>query len=187
MSAHGVGFTLWLTGLPGAGKTTISLSVRDALLDRGHRVEVLDGDEIRHAFSPDLGFSKTDRDAHVLRMGYLARLLSRNDVVAIVAAVSPYRRTRQAVRTGHDAPFIEVFVDCPLDEVIRRDPKGLYARARTGSLSNLTGVSDPYEAPEAPEIVIETALTSVDDCRNQIVGYLEERRLLGSDRGTVAR
>jgi adenylyl-sulfate kinase len=182
MGAGGTGFTIWLTGVPGAGKTTISLSLRDVLRDRGHRVEVLDGDEIRRTFSPDLGFSKADRDAHILRIGFLARVLSRNDVVAVVAAVSPYRQTREAVRAAHDAPFIEVFVDCPSDEVVRRDPKGLYARARAGSLSNLTGVSDPYEPPEAPELVVETALASVEACRTQILDYLEGRRLLRSDR-----
>jgi adenylylsulfate kinase len=180
MSAGGTGFTLWLTGVPGAGKTTLSLAIREVLHHRGHRVEVLDGDEIRRTLSPELGFSKAERDAHVLRLGYVARLLSRNDVVAVVAAVSPYRQTRQAVRAAHHAPFIEVFVDCPLDEVSRRDPKGLYASARRGSLPNLTGVSDPYEPPETPEVVVETALVSVDACRNRILDYLARRGLLRS-------
>lgn len=175
----GTGLTLWLTGVPGAGKTTLARAVRDALHDRGHRVEILDGDEIRQMLSPNLGYSREDRDAHIRRVGYIARLLSRNDLVVIVAAVSPYRSTRQAVRMEHERPFVEVFVSCPLDEVMRRDPKGLYARARSGSLSNLTGVGDPYEAPEAAEIVVETARATIEECRSQIIDYLAKRGLVG--------
>jgi adenylyl-sulfate kinase len=173
VTATRTGLTLWLTGLPGAGKTTLSRAVRDALQDRGHRVEILDGDEIRQRLSPNLGYSRDDRDAHVRRVGYIARLLSRNGVIVIVAAVSPYRSTRQAVRMEHERPFVEVFVDCPLEEVVRRDPKGLYARARSGSLSNLTGIGDPYEAPEAAEVVVETARATVEECRARIVDYLD--------------
>lgn len=173
----GTGLTLWLTGVPGAGKTTLARAVRDALHEQGHRVEILDGDEVRQVLSPNLGYSREDRDANIRRVGYVARLLSRNDVVVIVAAVSPYRSTREAVRMEHEAPFVEVFVNCPLDEVVRRDPKGLYAKAKSGTLSNLTGVSDPYEPPESAEVVVETAGSSIDECRNRILDYLDQRGL----------
>ena len=179
MTTSGTGLTLWLTGVPGAGKTTLAHAVRDVLRGRGHRVEILDGDEVRQILSPNLGYSREDRDAHIRRVGYLARLLSRNNVVVIVAAVSPYRSTRQAVRMEHDGPFVEVFVSCPFDEVVRRDPKGLYAKARSGSLSNLTGVGDPYEAPEAAEIVVETARWSIEECQAQILDYLDRQGLPG--------
>jgi adenylyl-sulfate kinase len=178
MSATGKGFTLWLTGVPAAGKTTLSLAIRDALRGRGHRVEVLDGDEIRQALSPNLGFSREDRDAHIRRIAFVARMLSRNDVIVVVAAVSPYRNTRDEARTGHEAPFVEVFVDCPMDELVRRDPKGLYAKAESGELRNLTGVSDPYEPPVAPEIAVQTERSSVAECRDAIVTYLEARGLV---------
>src|ERR1700681_4722083 len=123
------GFTLWLTGLPAAGKTTSAAQVRDELVARGLRVEILDGDGVRAGLSRDLGFSKRDRDENVRRIGSVAQLLSRNGTIVIVAAVSPYHRVRDDVRQAHHAPFVEVFVDCPLEELIRRDPKGLYAKA----------------------------------------------------------
>jgi adenylylsulfate kinase len=177
MTNTGTGMTLWLTGVPGAGKTTLARAVSDTLHQRGHRVEILDGDEVRQMLSPNLGYSREDRDANIRRVGYVARLLSRNDVVVVVAAVSPYRSTREAVRTEHEAPFVEVFVNCPLDEVVRRDPKGLYAKAKSGRLANLTGVSDPYEPPEAPEVMVETAASSIEECRAQILAYLDRRGL----------
>src|SRR5712691_4646971 len=150
------GFTLWLTGLPGAGKTTLATGVREELVRRALRVEVLDGDEVRMHLSRDLGFSKRDRDENVRRLGFVARLLSSNGIIAIVAAVSPYREARECVRRSHDAAFVEVFVDCGLEELIRRDPKGLYARAIRGEIQDFTGVSAPYEAPLDPEIHLRT-------------------------------
>src|SRR5262249_57306869 len=115
--------------------------------ETGRRVEILDGDEVRQNLSAGLGFSKADRDANIRRIGYVARLLSRNGVVAIAAAISPYREIRNEVRRAHEAPFIEVFVDCSLDELVRRDRKGLYSKALRGEIQNFTGVSDPYEPP----------------------------------------
>ncbi len=130
------GLTLWFTGLPGAGKSTLARRVAETLVGRGLRVELLDGDEFRASLSSDLGFSKEDRDINVRRIGFVARLLSRNGIVAIVAAISPYRAIRDEVRRQHEAPFVEIFVDCSLDELIRRDTKGLYARALRGEIDH---------------------------------------------------
>jgi len=172
------GFTLWLTGLSGAGKTTLAAGLRDALIARGHRVEVLDGDEVRRILSAGLGFSKDDRDTNVRRIGYVARLLSRNGVVAIAAAISPYRDTRDEVRRVHEAPFVEVFVDCSLDALVRRDRKGLYAKALRGELQNLTGVSDPYEPPSGADVTVHTDREQVHESLAQILSCLEQRSLI---------
>src|SRR5512147_2229753 len=134
------GFTLWFTGLPSSGKSTLARRVEDVLLERGMRVEVLDGDEVRENLSKGLGFSKEDRDTNIRRIGYVARLLSRNGVIAITAAISPYRDVRDEVRRAHESRFIEVFVDCSLDELVKRDRKGLYAKALRGEIQHFTGV-----------------------------------------------
>jgi adenylylsulfate kinase len=172
------GFTLWLTGLSGAGKSTLALAVRDALVSRGRRVEILDGDEIRENLSKGLGFSKEDRDTNIRRIGYVARLLSRNGIVAIAAAISPYREIRDEVRRAHQAPFVEVFVDCPLDELIRRDKKGLYARALRGEIGNFTGISDPYEPPLAAEVAVHTDREREHESVAAILACLEQRALI---------
>jgi adenylyl-sulfate kinase len=172
------GFTLWLTGLSGAGKSTLARSLEPALARYGRRVEVLDGDECRRHLSPELGYTKTDRDTNIKRIGFIAHLLSRNGIVAIVAAISPYREARDWVRSLHKVPFIEVFVECPMEVLIERDPKSLYARARRGLVANLTGVSDPYEPPEKPEITLHTALEPVGESCARIVRELERRRLI---------
>lgn len=172
------GFTLWFTGLSGAGKSTLSLAVGDALRARGRLVEALDGDEIRQRLSRGLGFSKEDRDENIRRIGFVARLLSRSGAVAIAAAISPYREVRDEVRREHEAPFIEVFVDCPLDVLIKRDPKGLYAKALRGQIQNFSGISDPYESPLAPDITVHTDSESVDASRDAILRWLEGRRLI---------
>jgi adenylylsulfate kinase len=149
------GFTLWFTGLSGAGKSTLATMVEERLLEAGRRVELLDGDEVRKNLSHGLGFSKADRDANILRIAYVARLLSRNGVVAITAAISPYREIRDQARA--EIPrFVEVFVDCPLEVCEQRDVKGLYKKARSGEITQFTGISDPYEAPENPEIHLHT-------------------------------
>lgn len=176
MAAHG--FTLWFTGLSGAGKSTLSQAVADELKRRGRSVERLDGDEVRRELSRGLGFSKQDRDENIRRIGFVARLLSRNGAVAIAAAISPYRDVRDEIRRGHEAPFVEVYVECPLDTLIKRDPKGLYARALRGELSNFSGVSDPYEPPVAPEITVHTGDDTVEACRDAILRWLEARRLI---------
>jgi adenylylsulfate kinase len=172
------GFTLWLTGLSGAGKTTLALGMRDALVARGCLVEVLDGDEVRKNLSLGLGFSRQDRDANVRRIGYVARLLSRHGVVAIAAAISPYRDTRDEVRREHEGAFVEVFVDCSLDLLVQRDRKGLYARALRGELQNMTGVSDPYEPPLAAEVTVHTDHEQVDESLAKILAFLEQRSLI---------
>ncbi len=152
------GITFWFTGLPGAGKSTLAGLVGRKLSDAGVRVEVLDGDLVRAILSPELGYSKHDRDLNIRRIGFVSQLLSRNGVVVLVAAISPYRQLREEIRKNHrGTPFIEIFVDCPLEVLIKRDVKGLYKRALGGDIQNFTGISDPYEAPENPEIVVHTA------------------------------
>jgi adenylyl-sulfate kinase len=145
------GFTLWFTGLSGAGKSTISQIVADELRRRGVRVEVLDGDVVRTHLSKGLGFSKEDRDTNIRRIGWVCEVLSRNGVVAIGAAISPYREIRDEIR-GKVERFVEVYVDCPVPVLADRDIKGLYKKALAGELPNFTGVSDPYEPPLDPEV-----------------------------------
>jgi adenylylsulfate kinase len=173
------GFTLWFTGLSGAGKSTLAKAIRDDLVARGRRVEVLDGDEVRTTLSKGLGFSKEDRDTNIRRIGYVARLLSRNGVVAIAAAISPYRDVRDEVRRSHEAPFVETFLECSLDELVRRDSKGLYTKALRGEIEHFTGVSDPYEPPNAPEIRLRTDREPIEVSRASILIWLEQRGLLG--------
>ncbi len=167
------GFTLWFTGLSGAGKSTLAEAVRDALVTRGHRVEILDGDEVRLNLSKGLGFSKEDRDTNVRRIGFVARLLSRNGIVAITAAISPYREVREDVRRQHQAPFVEVFVDCSLEALVHRDVKGLYAKALKGEIPHFTGVSDPYEPPIAAEVTVHSDRESIAESIQSIMASLE--------------
>src|SRR5438445_11867648 len=162
------GFTLWLTGLSGAGKSTLATAVGHELRRRGVRVEVLDGDEVRQNLSKGLGFSREDRDTNIRRIGYVAKLLTRNGVAVITAAISPYRAIRDEVRREIGA-FIEVYVKASLDECIRRDTKGLYARALVGEIPQFTGVSDPYEEPLAAELVIDTEREEVADSASRVV------------------
>src|SRR4030081_122939 len=175
------GFTLWLTGLSGAGKTTLAGLLDREMCARGLAVEVLDGDEIRTNLSKGLGFSKEDRDTNIRRIGYVCRLLSRNGGVTVSAAISPYRETRDAVRRPLEqdgARFIEVFVKCPIAVLAERDVKGLYKRALAGELKGFTGVSDPYEEPLAPEVVIESNRETVEFSVTKILRELERRQLL---------
>ena len=174
----GRGFTLWFTGLSGAGKSTLSHEIATALQSRGRHVERLDGDEVRTRLSRGLGFSKDDRDENIRRIGFVARLLSRSGAVAIAAAISPYRELRDEVRRDHEAPFVEVFVECPLDVLVKRDPKGLYAKALQGQIPNFSGVSDPYEPPLTPEITVHTDRETVDASRDAILQWLEGRGLI---------
>ena len=159
------GATLWFTGLPSAGKSTIANALADRLSAAGHRVQVLDGDEVRSHLSADLGYSRADRDMNVQRIGWVARLLARHGVVVLVPVIAPYADARKAVRDDHAAagiPFAEIFVSTSLEVAEARDVKGLYARARRGELSSLTGVDDPYERPLAPELAIDTARVDVE-------------------------
>jgi adenylyl-sulfate kinase len=174
-------FTLWFTGLSGAGKTTLAGVLDQEMRARGLAVEVLDGDEIRTNLSKGLGFTKEDRDTNIRRIGYVCRLLSRNGVAAISAAISPYREVRDEVRRlieADGAEFIEVFVKCPIEVLAERDVKGLYKKALAGELKGFTGVSDPYEDPLAPEVVIESNRETVEFSVSKILRELEQRKLL---------
>jgi adenylylsulfate kinase len=171
------GFTIWLTGLPCSGKSTIARGLARRLLRRGRRVEVLDGDLIRQSLSYGLGFNREDRDRNVLRVAFVANLLARNDVVVIVAVVSPYREARAEARQLLQR-FFEVHVDCPVQECERRDVKGMYKRARAGEVRGFTGVDDPYEAPLEPELVVSTNSQSSDESAARVEAKLLESRLL---------
>ena len=175
------GFTLWLTGLSGAGKSTLATAVGHELRRRGVRVEVLDGDEVRQNLSKGLGFTREDRDTNIRRIGYVAKLLTRNGVVVITAAISPYRAVRDEVRREIGA-FVEVYVKASLDECVRRDTKGLYRRALAGEIPQFTGVSDPYEEPLRPELVIDTEREVVGESAARVVDRLVE---LGYLRGAA--
>lgn len=167
------GFTLWFTGLPGSGKTTLAHSVAEALRKRGvAKLEILDGDVIRTHLSKGLGFSREDRDTNIRRIAYVCDLLTRNEVVAIAAAISPYRASREHARKNI-SQFIEVFVKCPLDVLVERDPKGLYRKALAGEIQHFTGVSDPYEEPLNPEITVETDKENVGESVRRIISNLE--------------
>lgn len=168
------GFTLWFTGLSGAGKTTLARLVEAELKSRGLRVEVLDGDIIRTNLSKGLGFSKEDRDTNIRRIGFVCNLLTRNDVIAIAAAISPYRDVRQEVRESI-GNFVEVYVKCPLDVLIDRDVKGLYKKALSGEVKHLTGVDDPYEEPVSPDVVVHTDGESPEQSAAGIISVLEGR------------
>jgi len=157
------GMTVWLTGLPSAGKSTLAHELEKRLITAGHRVEVLDGDVMRTRLTKGLGYSKSDRDENVRRIGFVAHLLSRNGVVVIVPVVSPYRSVRDEIRELHTGRFFEVHVATPVEVCSERDVKGLYARQRDGELSGLTGVDDPYEAPLSPELVIHTEAATLDE------------------------
>ncbi len=181
------GFTLWFTGLSGSGKSTLSQALEPVLLERGVKIEILDGDEVRTNLSKGLGFSKEDRDTNVRRIGFVANLLSRNNVVAITAAISPYAEIRDEIR-ARTANFVEVYTECSIDELTRRDPKGLYKKALAGEILNFTGVSDPYEAPENPEIVVNTETETLEESLDKIIRSLELMGLIpaGEDNHTSA-
>lgn len=163
------GVVLWLTGLSGAGKTTLATGVAAALERRGQRVEVLDGDVVRTHLSRGLGFSREDRETHGLRLAFVAQLLSRHGVAVVVAAISPYRQTRARAREMIGATFFEVHVSTPLAVCMKRDSKGLYKRAIAGEIPAFTGVSDPYEAPEAPELTIDTSGLNIEESVERVL------------------
>jgi adenylyl-sulfate kinase len=171
------GFTLWFTGLSGAGKSTISGIIEKRLREAGARIEVLDGDVVRENLSKGLGFSKEDRDINIRRIGFVCELLSRNGVIAMVAAISPYRAVREEIRS-RIANFVEVYVECPLDVVAGRDVKGLYKKAIAGEIPQFTGVSDPYEPPLHPEVVVHSDRQSPEESANRVWAKLEELGLI---------
>jgi len=174
------GFCLWFTGLSGSGKTTITTHLVKELRRRGSKLEVLDGDIVRENLSKGLGFSKEDRDTNIRRIAFVADLLSRNDVPVITAAISPYREIRDEARKKMGDRFIEIYTEAPLEVCEERDVKGLYAKARSGEIKEFTGISDPYEPPENPEILIETDKQSPEESAQQILDYLEGRDLIPS-------
>jgi|SRR5579875_1441151 len=167
----GHGATVWLTGLPSAGKSTIARILEEKIQEAGLNVEVLDGDIVRTNLSKELGFSREDRDTNIRRIAFVSKLLSRNGVVVIVAAISPYRETRDDARREIDN-FLEVYVKCPVEVAIERDVKGLYAKALRGEIEHFTGISDPYEQPLEPEVTIETDRSTPEECAGQVLAAL---------------
>ncbi|MFD5844268.1 adenylyl-sulfate kinase [Streptomyces chartreusis] len=175
------GATVWLTGLPSAGKTTIARLLGDRLRTEGHRVEVLDGDEIRRFLSAGLGFSRQDRNTNVQRIGLVSEVLARNGVLSVVPVIAPYADSREAVRTRHEAsgtPYVEVHVATPVEVCSERDVKGLYARQASGRLTGLTGVDDPYEPPSDPALVLPTQVQSPQESADAVYTVLAERGLV---------
>ncbi|UCG53670.1 MAG: adenylyl-sulfate kinase [Candidatus Latescibacterota bacterium] len=166
------GFTLWFTGLPCSGKSTLAKHVEEILLERGVPVEVLDGDEVRENLSKGLGYSKEDRDINIRRIGWVCKLLSRNGVVAIAAAIAPYQEIRDEVRRWHDR-YVEVYLKASIESLKERDVKGMYKQALAGKIKNFTGISDPYEEPENPEVLLETDQETVEESVNKIIRTLE--------------
>ncbi|MBI4310317.1 MAG: adenylyl-sulfate kinase [Chloroflexi bacterium] len=178
------GVTIWFTGLSGAGKSTISEKLEAHLRTAGKKVEVLDGDVVRTNLSKGLGFSKEDRDTNIRRIGFVSKLLTRNGVAVLVAAISPYRDVRDEVRQSI-GDFVEIYVHCPIEELTRRDVKGLYAKALRGELPNFTGVSDPYEEPLHPEVTVHTDSESVDESVAKVIAKLEEMGYLASKKAAA--
>jgi adenylylsulfate kinase len=172
-------FILWFTGLSGAGKSTIAYRVEEELYKRGIRTYVLDGDNIRIGLNKDLGFSKKDREENIRRVGEVAKLFVDAGIVVLTAFISPYKKDRHFVRNlVGEKEFIEVYVKCPIEICEKRDPKGLYKKAKDGIIKQFTGVDDQYEEPENPEIVLETDKMSIDECVKKILDYLDENELL---------
>ncbi len=178
------GVTVWFTGLSASGKTTISQRVAELLRARGYRVETLDGDIVRQNLTKGLGFSKEDRDENIRRIGFVAHLLSRNGVIAIVAAISPYREIRDEVR-ARIGRFVEVFANAPVEVCEQRDPKGLYRKARAGEIKGFTGIDDPYEPPLAPEVECRTDRETIEESVAKVLHALEARGYVREERQTL--
>ena len=168
----GKGVTVWFTGLPCSGKTTVADRVAEILKEQGHRVERLDGDTVRKGLTSDLGFSKEDRNENIKRVTFVAKLLTRNDVIVLATFVSPYIERRQKSRE-EIGNFMEVYVDCPVEECIKRDVKGMYKKALAGEIKNFTGVDDPYEAPPCPELVVETHNETLEESAQKVLDALK--------------
>lgn len=170
---------LWFTGLSGSGKSTIAGAVEQKLFELGHHTYLLDGDNVRHGLNKDLAFSDADRIENIRRIGELSKLMIDAGLLVMTAFISPFKVDRRTVRDlvqGHE--FIEVYMDTPIDECERRDPKGLYKKARKGEIKNFTGVDSAYETPEAPEIQINTAALSIEECADQVINYLKENKII---------
>ncbi len=174
LMGHGAA-TVWFTGLSGSGKSTIAIAVERQLVAQGLHAYVLDGDTIRHGLNSNVGFSPEDRTENIRRIGEVAKLFNHAGVIVMAAFVSPYREDRDRVRaTLPEGMFVEVMVECPLEECERRDVKGLYKKARAGEIKEFTGISAPFEAPEKPEILLATAESTVDECASQVLDYLRD-------------
>jgi adenylylsulfate kinase len=173
------GFVVWLEGLSGSGKTTLSREVGSQLRTAGWKVEVLDGDEMRRMFSPELGFSRKDREFHARRVSYVARMLARAGVAVLVAMITPYETSRQAARSEVSARFAEVWLKCPIEVCRQRDPKGIYKRTQEGGVARMTGVDDPFEEPLNPDLVVDTSTASVSECAQRILSYLRSAGFVG--------
>ncbi|MFP4173896.1 MAG: adenylyl-sulfate kinase [Candidatus Hydrogenedentota bacterium] len=171
--------TLWFTGLSGSGKSTLAHAVENALFERACRTYVLDGDNVRHGLNKDLGFSPADREENIRRIGEVAKLFTQAGVINLTAFISPYRADRDQARTiAEDGTFFEIYVKCALDVCEERDPKGLYKKARAGEIPEFTGISAPYEEPNAPEIVVDTGEQSVEECTAEILNALADRGVI---------
>jgi adenylylsulfate kinase len=172
-------FVIWFTGLSGSGKSTVANAVATRLYENGIRNNVLDGDNIRHGLNKDLGFSEEDRKENIRRIGEVSKLFVDGAQVVLTAFISPFQADRQVVRDLlEDNEFVEVYVKCPIEECEKRDPKGLYVKARQGIIPDFTGITSPYEEPENPELVVETNLYSVDECVDQVIAYLKSRQFI---------
>jgi len=174
------GFVIWITGLPASGKTTVARIVADKLRSMGLKVEMLDGDEVRKWLSPEAGFTREDRERHLRRVAYVSKLLARNGVAVIASFVSPYRKIRSEIRQvieSENIPFIEVYAKCSLQKCIERDPKGLYKKALAGEIKHFTGLDDPYEEPENPEITLDTENTPPEENAKKLLNYIKENIL----------
>jgi len=169
------GFVAWIEGIPCSGKTTISLAVADRLRAAGRKVEILDGDEVRQMFSPELGFSRKDREFHARRVSYVARMLARNDVAVLVAMITPYETSRQAARSTVGERFTEVWLKCSVEVCRQRDPKGLYRGSAALHGTKLTGVDDPFEEPLNPDLTVDTGSHSVEDTTQRVLDHLAAR------------
>ena len=174
------GFVLWLTGLPGSGKTTLAKILEEILRKKGLKLEVFDGDEVRKWLSPEAGFSREDRDRHIKRVAMISKLLSRNDIAVIVSLVSPYRDVRDFARNEIEN-FLEIWIKCSLETCIKRDPKGLYKKAQSGEIKDMTGVQDVYEEPHNPELIIDTDNKSVDECIDMLIKELGKLHIIDED------
>lgn len=168
------GFVVWMEGLSGSGKSTIAKFLANDLKSRGWKVEVLDGDEVRAGLSPELGFSRKDRETHAHRVSYVARVLSRNGVAVLVSLITPYETSRKAARASVGGAFTEVWVKAPIEVCQQRDPKGLYKKVQSGHVKQMTGVDDPFEEPTAPDLVVETASAPVERSAEQILAHLRK-------------
>ncbi len=172
-------FVLWFTGLSGSGKSTLAHAVEEKLHETGHRTFVFDGDNVRHGLNKDLGFSQEDRKENIRRIGEMCKLFIEAGVIALTAFISPYKEDRNMIRQMvNEGDFIEIYCDCSLEICERRDVKGMYARARRGEITSFTGISAPYEVPDNPEIIPDTGHTTLEECVNKIIEYLQHNKLL---------